>query len=580
MDSILKGSIKSLTKGFGFITCDSDNQDYFFNITTQEDNHVDLKINDFVTFKLKANKGRKGFHATDINILDETQKPYLKNQIEKKNKFIFDSKTDMVIGLKHIKEKLELQKSKCETHYSESDTLEEEIDDLLYVIADLLDGPSPNVEDVSSDELNKSEVSGKELKRTNKNYWAQNFSLRDFGTKVEYISSKEIDKGQNRDFSIIWQEWKSNERQLFYKGYTKGHFNYSFIEKGSKEQVSVYDSPPPNAIWELKKIKQKEHIFYISSAPVSEIAQASSVPSLPPKLGIIETAERILDKIRNAKEWQREIDPSRIRKIAQFIEESNNIIANTPMLFVHDEKAIKILNDDKLILDFNQFLKLQTDGEFKGKYIDRKLLTNKDEFGNDKYEDYRPFWIIDGQHRVRGINLSENFQELEIPIIIFPLNFNMANTAKVFAEINTLQKKLDPLHELYMQHRFSIDHITDKKNFREYKTIAFEDACAEGWQSGWTDSRANHLAYEILAMLAKEGPLKDRVQFLPQNEEKNSIYVSADIWVNYARVIFERQSYRYINGEIEDYVFKPTEVELKYDETELFFNEINNYFKG
>ena len=57
MDSILKGSIKSLTKGFGFITCDSDNQDYFFNITTQEDNHVDLKINDFVTFIVAAFTG-------------------------------------------------------------------------------------------------------------------------------------------------------------------------------------------------------------------------------------------------------------------------------------------------------------------------------------------------------------------------------------------------------------------------------------------------------------------------------------------------------------------------------------------
>ena len=37
--------------------------------------------------------------------------------------------------------------------------------------------------------------------------------------------------------------------------------------------------------------------------------------------------------------------------------------------------------------------------------------------------------------------------------------------ARQFAEINTLQEPLPALHELFMQHRFNINHIDPKKKF-------------------------------------------------------------------------------------------------------------------
>jgi hypothetical protein len=249
------------------------------------------------------------------------------------------------------------------------------------------------------------------------------------------------------------------------------------------------------------------------------------------------------------------------------------------MLYIHDNEAINI-HEDILTIDFAKFLKKELDGDKKGKYIDRKLMPKKDEFGNQVYEDYRPFWIIDGQHRIRGIHLNddEEFQKIEIPVIIFPKEFDMSNTAKLFAEINTLQKKLNPLHELFMQHRFSIDHTNSKRKFRDYKNITFEEAYEKGWHEDWEQSRANHMSYEILAMLAKDGPLKNHVLFLPQNTVSSSVYVSADQWVNYARVLFERKCYKHKTGMIEDYVDNPSAKELKMDLTDLFFEEINNYF--
>lgn len=580
MEIVLRGTIKSLVKDFGFIYCEINKTDYFFH-QTSIDNIVkdDLAIGKLVTFKLRANKGREGFHAIDVRLLNEIDKSIPDLPIKRKNKYFFESQTDMIMGFRHIKEKLEFQKSKCTGNYEDAEEIMYQIQELLDIIDDLLVGPNPNLENITFEDLNISEDQEKELNRNNKNYWRDSFNLQKFGDDVETISERAVDKGWQNDFSIIWHEWKEKDRQIFHAGYFKGYFNYSFIEKGAKEQTSVYDSPPPIAKWKLNKIEQKGHVFYITSAPVREVAQSSSVPALPPKLGVIETAERILDKHRNEKEWQREIDPIRIRKIKQFIGESNNIIANTPMLFIHDENAI-IINNDELTIDFSKFLQKQSSGEFKGKYIDRKRNSTKDDFGNDIYDDFRPFWIIDGQHRVRGIHLNDEEQYLQIPLIVFPNSFSMSNTAKVFAEINTLQKKLNPLHELFMQHRFSIDHPTNiKRKFKDYNSVSIEECASKGWNmDDWIHSRANHLAYEILARLAKTGPLKDRVQFLPQNEDSYSIYITADQWVNYARVLFERKCYKYMTGDIEDYILKPNETEKNTQLIDLFYDEMNNYF--
>jgi hypothetical protein len=106
-----------------------------------------------------------------------------------------------------------------------------------------------------------------------------------------------------------------------------------------------------------------------------------------------------------------------------------------------------------------------------------------------------------------------------------------------------------------------------------------EEAELKGWSlDDWDHSRANHLAYEVLAKLAKNGPLKDRIQFLPQNTESQSFYISADQWVNYARTLFERKCYKYKYGIIEDYIFYPSDEEKELDLLEFFYIEFNNYF--
>ena len=159
-------------------------------------------------------------------------------------------------------------------------------------------------------------------------------------------------------------------------------------------------------------------------------------------------------------------------------------------------------------------------------------------------------WLIDGQHRIKGIHQNtEESQNLTLPIVIFPKEFGASDTAKVFAEINTLQEPLPDLHELFMQHRFNIDHVNQKKKFIDYRNINLQEYINEGGVADdWTHSRANSLSYEILAMLSKKGPLENRVKFLNQNDDyetKQNTLIDAKQWLNYTRNWFYSRPYNY-----------------------------------
>ena len=135
MEITLTGRIKSRVKDFGFIHCEAYKCDYFFHESSfEESSH--LSIGDLVSFKLRPNKGRDGSHAIDVKRVKENEKQENGKKNEKKLKYYFESKTDLIMGLRHIKEKLEIQKSKCRSNYEDSEVIIDEIQELLDVISD------------------------------------------------------------------------------------------------------------------------------------------------------------------------------------------------------------------------------------------------------------------------------------------------------------------------------------------------------------------------------------------------------------------------------------------------------------
>ena len=90
------------------------------------------------------------------------------------------------------------------------------------------------------------------------------------------------------------------------------------------------------------------------------------------------------------------------------------------MIYIKDDGPINIQNN-KPIINYN-LLRKQTGDEDDGKLVDRKLKEVKDDDGNDIRDEYKPLWIIDGQHRIIGsIEQDENL--MRIPLVIFKKNF-------------------------------------------------------------------------------------------------------------------------------------------------------------
>ena len=567
-----KGKISFFDGDYGKIKIDSahviwPSKEIDFTIEEIQYNHGEISVGDYVEFIIKNISGNLcASRISNVGIVGIE-----KSKIKRRTKSSFEhfeSVEQLKNALNYILIKLNSCLSNAE-RFEHPDDIKSACQGKIQLINDLLLGKSPNISDISIDHINDFKKHDKEVKRSDTAYWLHSFNLKKFKNEIEELLNLKFKNKNFKQEEFVWNEWELKTKQTFYSGYTEGDFKYSFIEKGDSDQTHVYNHPPKKSVWKCMEIKQKSHTFYIASAAVNEIAQTSYVPSLPPKVSISEIADRILDREKKTNEWQREVDVKRMMKIQHFIEESDNIIANTPMLFIHNPDCVKI-TDSQIEIDYNNFLKKEDSGEFENLFIDRKKRNKPDEFGNTVYDDFRPLWLIDGQHRVKGIHRNEHQQSLTIPIIIFPTDFGVNSTAKVFAEINTLQKKLNPLHELFMQHRFCIDHTNDKRKFRDFYSTPYEVACDMDWKEDWLNSRANHLSYRIAARLSKNGPLKNRIVFLPQNEvSDHQVLISADQWVNYTRSWFKDTPY--------EFSFK----KLSHaSEEENYYKEINNYFKA
>ena len=364
---------------------------------------------------------------------------------------------------------------------------------------------------------------------------------------------------------MVWGLWRLAARQEFNFGYTDYSLDKDYVPKNSEEKIHDYKKLPPPIRWKLNKVVQKDVVFYTTCVNVAQIEQISSVPALPHEMSSEEAGLRVLDGNRAPHEWQRRPSNKRIQSIMEFVKSENNIVANAPLLFIKDPTSVKII-DNELIVDFKDFIIKKPNLEIESKanemelYTDHVIIENpeSDLFSeNFDYKDLRPIWIIDGQHRIRGLSRDKEGAKLDIPVIIFPNEFSLPKAAKIFAEINTLQESLKPLHQLYMQHRFKISSPNSKRNFEEWKDKRDPDK----------DSMANHLSYELIAKLAsrKDSALFNKVRILDENDSID-FYVKADQWVNYARTWFLHsgpyaQSYPWTA-----------------EKEENLYNEVNNYF--
>ncbi len=348
-------------------------------------------------------------------------------------------------------------------------------------------------------------------------------------------------KLSGEDFA--WGIWRTEEKRILSHGYSSQH-KRTVVRKKSATAVNYYRDIPKKTTWECMPITQKGNTFYIVNAKVAELNALCSVPSFEKTLPTIESGLRVLYREREEKQWQRNPNPERIAAIETFIGDPTNIVANTPLVYAPESKFISY---DKM-----------KNGLLKSVTIDFSFLLNTggEYCDHEGMQDLRPLWLIDGQHRIRGISQNPISTELDIAFVFFPEQLGVNAAAKIFAEVNTLARDLSDLHKMFMRHRFQLQSVDYDKDFRPYEEGRPEQK----------NSRMNSLSYECAAFLTSErsSPLRELIKILDENVEGNHI-IDAKMFVKNSRHWFGDNA--------------PFSQEKKLDKEEIFA-EILNYFKA
>lgn len=315
---------------------------------------------------------------------------------------------------------------------------------------------------------------------------------------------------------ITWGEWRVHLERISDEYDINGAPVKLIYPAQDTTTIHEYRRRPGKLKWPLLKVEQNENTYYLSVAPIKEIDAVCAVPDLPETMTSKQTAHRVLDRNIGQSEWQRQLNVKRREAILQFMENSENVIANAPILFVADSSHINISSTAVEIgMDFLEQQNIQRQGISDRVYRDVRIDS----------QDMRPLWLIDGQHRIRGGAGSTKGREVNVPIIIFPSELSLEKTAKIFAEINTLQEPLDTLHQLFMQHRFHIPSPKAKSDFGLDGTGRPRNQ----------HSRANYWAYELAARLCTDAqnPLYGRIQLLKQNHQRGHV-IDGKQWLDFS----------------------------------------------
>ena len=182
--------------------------------------------------------------------------------------------------------------------------------------------------------------------------------------------------------------WNSGTT-LSYPGVGLPGVRETTLMEGLGTTVHHYDSLPDPVVWSFGHFDQGGVRCFIGSAEVREIDAVSSVPSMP-DLTTQELSSWVRKTNKGKNEWQRPLDPTRVLAIQKFADASSQNHILTPILLYAEP------NSDTIDIDWDN-------GNIR---IDPAHFLHDTGLGFTDWKsqkDLRPLWIVDGQHRTRGM---------------------------------------------------------------------------------------------------------------------------------------------------------------------------------
>jgi DGQHR domain-containing protein len=175
--------------------------------------------------------------------------------------------------------------------------------------------------------------------------------------------------------------------------------------------------------------------FYMGALAVRQLEQIAEVPSFDEDTEQHVIAGNLLAP--PVEDWQRPRNAAKVDAIQRRFDQVGEFMPNPILLAVHDKDAVKVTPH-------------QVNGSATGMHV-IEIETGSDD---------KPLWILDGQHRVKGLSQSSR-AENPIPFVL--LHSEIGGTyvpqdfAKVFAEVSTAATPLNELHREWLQYAFDLD---------------------------------------------------------------------------------------------------------------------------
>jgi hypothetical protein len=262
---------------------------------------------------------------------------------------------------------------------------------------------------------------------------------------------------------------------------TKAVCDYNGKGRRASCEFEYYTNPSqiPPVVIEGLVCRQKDKVFYIGAASAADIDMMTDIPSVDYDMKFEDLANGFLGGALNER-WQRPLSSERIRAIGEFFADPRNYFVNAVLIALKPETESEVGvqtsvspggTTEVALIKIPPWLRercprghTQTvDG--KNVFSDRCL---KHDCPHHK-RTWRPAVLIDGQHRIRGIQKrpslgtrygGSNVNALPIPFTLLRSSgttaFPPQEQAKVFTEITTQARDLEKLHKLWLLYRFEM----------------------------------------------------------------------------------------------------------------------------
>lgn len=201
----------------------------------------------------------------------------------------------------------------------------------------------------------------------------------------------------------------------------------------------------------------KTYPIFIGFLSAADILKISKVPCFERSTRNDSIATNVLTP--PVKEWQRLLDLSRRDRIATVFNNSGefmpnpvllseNVLENRSQIRISQKRVVGNVLADTFLIEIDEPVDLQE----------------------------KPLWIIDGQHRINGLAISAQSNNLIPVVLLLSKGMNYYDgpaLAKIFAQVTTAAEKLDDIHNEWLTYSFNLGRYTNNNSLHQaMKTVA------------------------------------------------------------------------------------------------------------